>query len=207
MKKGFLIALLVISAGIIWFVFFRSKDEPATDDKVQPVTVSKHSETFNKQFDQIIQQYYQLTEAFVNWDTVAVNSTSRQLQASIASLDMEELQKDSLIYETAQSYWKNARQNTENMLNHQDIEAKRRSLNNLSDNLYNLFRTVRYDKAKIYWQQCPMAFNDTESAFWLSETKAVRNPYLGTMHPKYGKGMLTCGEPVDTLNFMTAGNH
>jgi hypothetical protein len=147
-----------------------------------------------------------LTESFLNWDTDDANNSAKQLKKSIESLSMDELKKDTLIHETALSYWNNATQNAANILQHQEIEAKRRSLNNLSDNLYNLIRTVRYDQAKIYWQQCPMAFNDTESAFWLSESKAVRNPYLGTMHPKYGKGMLNCGEPIDTLNFMDDGN-
>jgi len=30
----------------------------------------------------------------------------------------------------------------------------------------------------------------------------VRNPYLGTQHPKFKDGMVNCGGPRDTLNFM-----
>ncbi|MBO9657999.1 MAG: DUF3347 domain-containing protein, partial [Chitinophagaceae bacterium] len=54
---------------------------------------------------------------------------------------------------------------------------------------------------KIYWQECPMAFGEDQSGFWLSKTDSVRNPYLGTSHPKYKDGMLHCGAPKDTINF------
>lgn len=208
MKKGLLIILLLISAGIIWFVFFRkpANESEVNVEKDQPVAVSKHSQEFNQSFGTLIENYYQLTEAFVNWDSPAIENASGNVLTSIDSLNMADLKKDTLIFETANSYWKNARQAVQNIQGNEDLEDKRRSLNVLSDNLYNLVRTVRYDQAKIYWQQCPMAFNDTESGFWLSNTDAVRNPYLGTKHPKYGKGMLTCGEPIDSLNFMSTGN-
>ena len=39
---------------------------------------------------------------------------------------------------------------------------------------------------------------------WLSKTSDVRNPYLGTQHPKYKDGMIGCGGPKDTLNFLMA---
>lgn len=38
---------------------------------------------------------------------------------------------------------------------------------------------------KLYLNRCPM-YNNGKGAIWLSETKAIKNPY-------YGKRMLTCG--------------
>jgi hypothetical protein len=38
----------------------------------------------------------------------------------------------------------------------------------------------------IYKQFCPMAFNNT-GAFWLSNTKEIRNPYFGDMMLKCGR--------------------
>ena len=82
-----------------------------------------------------------------------------------------------------------------------DLTAKRRALNTISDHLYNFLRVVKYGQKKVYWQECPMAFNDTESGFWLSDSAAIRNPYLGMHDPKYGSGMLRCGETRDSLDF------
>ena len=206
MRKGLLIVLLLISAGLIWFVFFRKQATDNAEEKQLPVTMSKHSGEFNNSFNALISEYYQLTESFVNWDVPAIQTNTTAVLQSLDSLQMDDLRKDTLIFETANSYWTNAKQAVQNMQQKENLEDKRRSLNTLSENLYNLVRTVRYDQAKLYWQQCPMAFNDTESAFWLSETETVRNPYLGTKHPKYGKGMLNCGEPIDSLNFMNTAN-
>ena len=82
----------------------------------------------------------------------------------------------------------------------------------LTDHFYNLLRTVKYDVAKVYYHECPMALNNYESsAFWLStegDNKKRRNPYLGLHDPKYGKAMLTCGATRDSINYATspAGN-
>jgi hypothetical protein len=45
-----------------------------------------------------------------------------------------------------------------------------------------------------------MAFDDVQSAKWLSKKEDIRNPYLGLKDPKYGKAMLSCGETIKTIN-------
>jgi hypothetical protein len=67
--------------------------------------------------------------------------------------------------------------------------------------MYNLLRTVRYDRSKIYLQECPMAFGDDAAGLWLNNSDEVRNPYLGLHHPKYKDAMVDCGGAKDTLNF------
>jgi hypothetical protein len=73
------------------------------------------------------------------------------------------------------------------------LDEKRRSFQMISDQLYDLVRTVRYDRQVVYHTFCPMAFND-EGAYWLSNSSDIKNPYFG---PK----MLTCGEVKDSLDF------
>jgi Cu(I)/Ag(I) efflux system membrane fusion protein len=63
----------------------------------------------------------------------------------------------------------------------------------ISAGLFDLVRTVRYDKEKIYLLHCPMAFNNT-GADWLSNATEIKNPY-------FGKDMLTCGEVRDSVVF------
>ncbi|HEY9364450.1 MAG TPA: DUF3347 domain-containing protein [Chitinophagaceae bacterium] len=204
MKKALVLILLLVIAVAVWFFVFRKKETGDAGPELQPVSVSQHSDGFNQSFQKMLDNYYTLTDAFVNWDTSAVNKAAMQLKTSVDSLQMQDLQKDTIIFETAGSYWNNAQGDLDKMIAKNTIAEKREVLNTLSDNLYNLFRTVRYDQAKVYWQECPMAFNETESGFWLSKTDLVQNPYLGTKHPKYGKAMLECGGPKDTLNFMAS---
>jgi hypothetical protein len=60
---------------------------------------------------------------------------------------------------------------------------------------------VKYDRAELYWQECPMAFGEDRPGNWISKTKDVRNPYLGTKDPQYGNKMLNCGAPKYTIKF------
>ena len=202
MKKVLILLVLLLAAIAVWyFVFTRKSSDPA-GPKQQPITVSKHSEEFNRSMQKLLDAYYNMTEAFVNWDTININKYSNELKFALDSVKMDEIKKDSTIYETAITFQDNSKAELDGLMKDPSLDEKRASLNMLSDNLFNFLRTIRYDKGKVYWQECPMAFGDDKPGFWLSGSDAVRNPYLGMHHPKYGKGMLTCGGPKDTLNFM-----
>jgi len=150
-----------------------------------------------------------MSEGFVNWDTSVVNREGSLLKSALDSLKIDELKKDTLIYLTVLDPLANAKTEVATIISNPSLDNKRKSLNILSDDLIQLIRTVKYDRSKLYWQECPMAFGDDQPGYWLSKTDAVRNPYLGTSHPKYKDGMLKCGGPKDTINFMvqdTTGN-
>jgi hypothetical protein len=139
----------------------------------------------------------------VNWDTIEVNKYGYEIKIALDNLKIEELKVDTTgIYESALDPLANAKAEVGNILHNLAIDAKRTSLNALSENLRLLFIVVKYDREKMYWQECPMAFGDDKPGNWLSRTNAVRNPYLGTKHPEYKDGMLECGGPKDTINFI-----
>jgi hypothetical protein len=137
----------------------------------------------------------------VQWDTVAASKNLISLKNSVDSLQYEAQQDDSISYETANTYLTAMRNDVNRMQNASDITAKRRMFNSFSNSLYEFIRVVQYDHAKVYLQECPMAFNDTETAQWLSKTSEIRNPYLGLHHPKYKSGMLECGEVKDSIEY------
>ncbi|MEJ0101048.1 MAG: DUF3347 domain-containing protein [Bacteroidota bacterium] len=197
-----LIAVLVI-VGLRLFVY-KSNRNIDTGPVQQPLTVSKHTDVFNLSAQAMITAYYSLTEGFVLWDTSAVTKHANELKTALDSLRLSELQKDTIIYETASGVLSNARTELDGLIKDQTLEEKRLAFNSLTQYIYDLLRTVRYDQSKIYFQECPMAFNDSQPGNWLSKTSEVRNPYLGTQHPKYKSGMLSCGGPKDTLNFMVS---
>ena len=151
--------------------------------------------------ENVLEAYYKMSEGFVNWDTAVINRTGNELKAALDSLKIDELQKDTLIYLTVLDYYNNAKAEVASIVADPSIAEKRGSLNILSDQLKTIWTTVKYDRQKAYWQECPMAFGDDKPGNWLSKTKEVRNPYLGTKHPEYGDGMLACGGPKDTIKF------
>lgn len=88
---------------------------------------------------------------------------------------------------------------TENAVEHAEhiganagnIEHQREHFESLSQDLYDLVKITGSEK-KLYYTHCPM-YNDNKGANWLSETKEIRNPYLG-------KEMLECGTVKEELN-------
>lgn len=202
--KKFLIVIffLTVSLFVVWkFVFKKEKKDPG----LQPagLTVSKHSDEFNQSINTILTAYYGMTEAFVNWDTVTINKNSAVLKSAVEFFKLEEMKKDSAIFPTVESQWSILKSEIDGLIADTELGDKKESLNMLSQQLFDLLRIVRYDAAKVYYQECPMALNNYESsAFWLSADAADdkrRNPYLGLHDPKYGKAMLICGNTRDSI--------
>ena len=207
----FILIALIVVALVLWKFVFKKEDKPS-GPKPEGLTVSKHSNSFNESMSNAMNSYYALTESFVNWDAAKINTSLATFKTSVDSLHIQEMEKDSAIYPTVQSQWEVIKAEIAGMQADTALYEKRESLNMLSQQMFDLLRIVKYDAAKVYYQECPMALNNYESsAFWLStegDPKKRRNPYLGLHDPKYGKAMLTCGATRDSINYVTspAGN-
>ena len=206
MKKVFLIllVLILIAAGyLLWLFKFRSGSRGPSGPPPVPLAVSKHSDAFNQSIQTMLNAYYSLAEGLVQWDTAAVSKYGQELKTALDSVKIEELRKDTTgIYESALDPLGNARSEASNIIANPSLDAKRTAFNALSENLRLLFIISRYDREKIYWQECPMALGEDQPGHWLSRNDSVRNPYLGINHPQYKATMLNCGGPKDTINFM-----
>jgi uncharacterized protein YdbL (DUF1318 family) len=169
-------------------------DKPAENaPKDQPLSQSKNSPAFNNAFGNLLTNYYHLKDAMVlSNDSMAVRSADL-LGASADSLKLNELKADSSIIQMAEGYLQSISAETKALVAEPKLEEKRKSFQMISDNMYDLVRSVRYDREKVYHAFCPMAFNDA-GAYWLSNTSDIKNPY-------FGKKMLSCGEVKDSLDF------
>ena len=199
MKKLLILLLVLIGAFLVYKNFFK-KDEPKRDEP-KPIAVSKHSDAFNESIEKILDDYYAMHGGFVNWDSTTVNSSATNLKNSLDNFNTDELKKDSVIYQTVLFPLDNAKNNVALVIAAADWMGKRRALQDLSDNLRNILQVVKYDRAVVYWQECPMAFGDGMSGNWLSNKEEVVNPYLGNKDPKYGSTMLNCGETKMKIDF------
>lgn len=66
-----------------------------------------------------------------------------------------------------------------------NIAHQREHLVILSKDFYDIAKTFTTEKP-LYKVFCPM-YNDNKGAYWLSDSKEIKNPY-------YGEEMITCGE-------------
>ncbi|WP_300600008.1 DUF3347 domain-containing protein [Niabella sp.] len=198
MKKLLIVIAVFVAAFLVYKLL--KKDKPPREEPV-PIAVSKHSDVFNRSMEAVLAAYYVMTDGFVNWDTAAVGKAAASLQTALTDFKINELKKDSAIYQTAQYPMETAKTNTGTIISSKDWTEKRHALNDLSDALRMLLLTVKYDQAPAYWQECPMAFGEGQPGNWLSDKNQVVNPYLGNNDPKYGKTMINCGENKMAIDF------
>ncbi|MBL0134337.1 MAG: DUF3347 domain-containing protein [Chitinophagaceae bacterium] len=137
--------------------------------------------------------YLDIKEGLFKDDTVAINKAAVALQVAADSLKVNDMKADSLIKETAKNYAATISGSAKGLLGEADIEAKRKEFEMITNVLYDLTRTVKYDGKKIYYQYCPMAFNN-KGAYWLSGEREIQNPYFGAKMPD-------CGSLEDSLDF------
>lgn len=202
MKKGLLLIGIVVVVVAVYFIFFNKSDNPADEGpKQQPLVQGKNSEAFNKPFNEMLQAYYKLHDALVDWDTTKATAGANDVQKLLALVPFDSLKADSAVILTAKSIAASANADCLGIVGDSAIAEKRKSFYGLSEDMYNLLRTVKYDQQVIYHMHCPMAFGEDKEAFWLSNTSTIINPYLGNKHPKYHAGMMGCGDVQDSLDF------
>lgn len=199
MKKLFLIVLLLAGIYLVYKYAFQKEEPQQAPPK--SLKVSTHSEPFNESMASVLNRYYNMSSAFVDWDSVAVNKAAAEVLQAINDFKIDELKTDSSIYETALFPIENSRNNLTSIMQSDNWEGKRRAFQDLSENLRMLLITIKYDQDIVYWQECPMAFGDNAIGNWLSAEEKVINPYLGTKDPKYGATMLHCGETKEKIDF------
>lgn len=181
--------------GLLILVVACGNDEKAKipEQPQGPLTKSANSDAFNRSFGKLLEDYYALKDNFIAEKDLLITQYAKSLMVSADSLQLDELKGDSNIVATAKTYSLGISSELKGLLGEKDITAKRKSFQVISDQLYDLIRTVQYDRAIVYHDYCAMAFND-QGANWLSNSPDIRNPYIP-------KKMPACGEVKDSIDF------
>ncbi|MBS1639128.1 MAG: DUF3347 domain-containing protein [Bacteroidetes bacterium] len=188
MKNFLLIILLAFIASC------GSSDKKSEENKPQPaLSKSNNTDVFNIAFEELMNNYYHLKDNFITESDTIINVYARKLIVNIDSLPLTTLKADTNVIATAKATAQSISAELNGLLAEKNIEAKRKSFATLSEEMYDLIRTVQYDKATVYHAHCPMAFNGV-GANWLSNSADIKNPYIP-------KQMLSCGEVTDSINF------
>lgn len=156
--------------------------------------------TANASVTAALEAYYQLKDALVEADTAAANRASISLAMLADSIKLDGV-SDSTLLRTVKNFSGTIAAEAIALPQEDNITEKRRAFSMITENFYPLLQSLQYQGGIVYHQMCPMAFNDNEAAYWLSNSREVVNPYLGKKHPKYSGGMLHCGEVKDSLNY------
>jgi len=126
----------------------------------------------------LLTSYYNLKDALVSSNSATAAASAEEFVKALNSIDKEAVKEES---RTALLSDASAISRTK------DLKVQRDKFATLSANMYALAKAVKLSAEPVYQQYCPM-----KKASWLSNTKAIKNPY-------YGSAMLTCGSVKETL--------
>jgi Cu(I)/Ag(I) efflux system membrane fusion protein len=197
MNKRFLVLSLLLVAIFLVFRFCGNKpdEEKAPEQKTAPLNVTQNSGLFNESFTKLLQSYYSLKDALVNADTVKANSAANELMKSADSLSIDEIKGDTsgTIRETAKYFAGTISSSAKALPAESKSEDKLREFNMITDAMWSLTRTVKYDGQKVYYQFCPLALEGM-GGYWLSDKADRGNPYLSDKAK-------SCSELTDSLDY------
>lgn len=137
----------------------------------------------------IVEKYLQLKNALVADNTQEAATAGTALEAAFKNFDKKDLTAEQKkVYDEVED---DAREHAEHIgANGGNIEHQREHFVLLSKDVYDLLKAFGAGQS-LYQDFCPMA-NDGKGAIWLSETKEIKNPYLG-------KKMMTCGSVKEEI--------
>ena len=154
------------------------------------LTIGFHSlkaqTTNNEAIDKILRDYLEVKNSLAADNSKAANSAAMVFVKSLKEVNPGKL--DAAQNTAWKQYAEKLRYNGEHISESTQIAHQREHFGALSADLYAVLKTFKSADMVVYEQYCPMA-----KKTWLSETKAIKNPY-------YGKKMLDCGVTRETLN-------
>jgi hypothetical protein len=204
MKKvllGLLIVILAI-AGYVVYKFSTNKGGGFEGEQAKKLEMKSATPLFDAGIKAMMASYFTMKDAFVNADTAAAKAACKAMVANIDSVKTDEFKNDtSGLINTVQPLLGDVKSNAESLLSQTVIKEMRLDFNQVNQQMFALLRAIKYKGENLYWQSCPMAFDGDKEANWIDNKsgKARTNPYLGKNDPKYGSGMLNCGEDKDSI--------
>lgn len=144
-------------------------------------TVNEQTQNFT--IASIVKDYLVLKNALVADNDKAAFSAGKQLFNTLNKVDMKAIPANK--HKEYMEIAENAKENAEHIGdNAGKVDHQREHFASLSKDISDLI-TLFGTTQKLYQDFCPM-YNDGKGAIWISEAKAIKNPY-------YGNQMLTCG--------------
>ncbi len=200
MKRFAIVLVIILAACAAYFLVFKKKDK-GPSSKETALVLKKHSPFFNERADAVVARYMAVKNAFIEADTAAAKNATRDFLVALDSLPVAELDKDkTAVSATAQAAIEDVKANAYSLLAQNDITEMRKDFSAVTEMMYPSFLTaINYEGPLVFLEYCPMAFDDSIGANWLSLDREINNPYLGKKHPTYKAGMLHCGELKDSV--------
>ncbi len=155
----------------------QAQQNPTAETQNQtPVTAEAVARFEDPNMNMAYQHYLHVKNALVAADFAEAQNGAKSLQASLSTVAKGE----------------NTVPTAPKMTLAPTLEAQRALLSPLSQEMATLLKAHNLSSGNAYLDFCPMA-NNGEGGFWISNEKAIKNPFFGNQ-------MLTCGSIKETFN-------
>jgi hypothetical protein len=133
----------------------------------------------------VLKSYLDIKNALAADNIKAANDAAKNFITALK--DVPPSKMDSKQKEVWQKYAEKLRYDGEHISESDVIEHQREHFGSLSVNVFAVLKAFKDNELIVYKQYCPMAKQS-----WISESSAIKNPYLG-------KKMPNCGVTKETL--------
>lgn len=187
--KTFILSLTLVS--ILFVACNNDTSNKEVSDSTASVGTADQVTTENKMpADDILAGYLKIKNALTNDNDKEAASNATELANAFKTMNKSALSEEQSkvfadIVDDAIEHAEHIASNAGNLVH------QREHFETLSGEVYDLVKATGAGQ-KLYYTNCPM-YNKNKGANWLSETKEVKNPYLG-------QEMLTCGTVKEELN-------
>lgn len=147
----------------------------------EAVPGAKYSTAFAHSLEGVLGRYNDLLGAFAKGDTASVGVSGRALAQSLDGLPFDDFKSDTLVYQTAVGKMSDTRTELKGLLGEPTIAGRRSELNMVSQDLYDLLRTISYSGKTLYLTECGTALANEQAGDWISPSSdsTGTNPYTG----------------------------
>ena len=198
MKKYFMLSLVF---GAVIFTACNSNNsndqsDVTTDSSVTQTggdnsapSASRNETNAGASINGVVSNYLKLKNALANDNSKEAASAATEVLNAMNTLGQASLTSEQKkVYDEVQE---DAKEHADHIIyTAGKIDHQREHFETLSKDVYDLVKTFGAGQT-LYQAFCPM-YNNNKGATWISETKEIKNPYLG-------KKMPTCGEVKEVI--------
>jgi len=149
------------------------------------------STDFKNQLTEVYNASLKLADSFIAGEAEDISNSGLQVKAALGKIDMGLLKSS----EAHMEWMMNLKvMNTalDKMTGSKDTKDQKAAYDSFNQSLFKSIKAFGITEGSVFYQYCPMAL-DSQGAYWLSNTKEIRNPY-------FGGNMLSCGSTKETIN-------
>lgn len=142
-----------------------------------------------QQVSTLLTDYLETKNALVESSAESASEAASKLLANVKEFSGSNLPEEQEAYYKEQA--DEMRDHLLNMVQAKEVTKQRDHFAVVTKNMYQLSKAFDPTGEPVYYQYCPMAF-DNNGGYWLSAEEEIRNPY-------FGDKMLKCGRVEETL--------